>query len=96
MTDATPRPIIPNGFMVKMLALLDEYAQQHADTCTEALRAERDRLAVDAARGRYMLKHGSWHRGEEQTHLAVLVPQGSDLSCYAMREAAIDAAREKP
>ena len=46
----------------------------------------------DAERGRYMIKNGAWHRGEEQTHLAVLVPQGSDLSCYAMRQQAIDAA----
>ena len=48
----------------------------------------------DAERGRFMIANGSWWiRAEERTHLAVLVPQGSDLSCYAMREKAIDAAR---
>lgn len=57
-----------------------------------ALLDERDALQADAARGRYMIENGCWHRGEEQTHLAVLVPQGSDLSCLATRRNAIDAA----
>jgi hypothetical protein len=46
----------------------------------------------DAERGRFMIEHGSWIRGEI-TYLAVPVPQGSDLSCYATRQNAIDAAR---
>jgi hypothetical protein len=53
-------------------------------------------LKADAARGRYMIDNGCWHRGEEQTHLAVLVQQGSDLSCSATRRAAIDAAMKDP
>ena len=56
--------------------------------------AECERLRADAERGRYMIENGCWHRGDAQTHLAVLVPPGSDLSCYAMREVAIDAARK--
>lgn len=50
-------------------------------------------LRVDAERGRYMLRNAEWFRYDERTHLAVRVPNGSDLSCKAMREHAIDAAR---
>ena len=52
-------------------------------------------LEADAARGRHLLENGCWHRSEDQTHLAVLVPHGSDLSCYAMRVVAIDRAMSK-
>ena len=61
----------------------------------DALRVRLAEVEKDAARGRFMIDNGCWHRGDEQTHLAVLVPQGSDLSCYAMREAAIDAAMKE-
>jgi len=60
----------------------------------DALRAEVERLREDAGRGRYMIANGGWYRSDEQTRLSVLVPHGSDLSCRAMREAAIDAARK--
>ena len=53
---------------------------------------ERDALRADAERGRYMLKHAGWYRSEGRTQLCVTVPAGSDLSCYATRQAAIDAA----
>ncbi len=59
-----------------------------------ALQAEVERLREDAERGRYMIANGGWYRSDEQTRLSVLVPHGSDLSCRAMREAAIDAARK--
>ena len=49
-------------------------------------------LEADAARGRHLMENGCWHRSEDQTHLAVLVPHGSDLSCYAMRVVAVDRA----
>ena len=77
---------------------LVEVRREHAAE-VDRMRVNAAALRKDAERGRHMIEHGCWHRGEEQTHLAVLVPQGSDLSCYAMREAAIDAARaalEKP
>ena len=61
----------------------------------DALRTRLVEVEKDAARGRFMIDNGCWHRGDEQTHLAVLVPQGSELSCYAMREAAIDAAMKE-
>jgi hypothetical protein len=57
-----------------------------------ALEAENAELRKDAERGRYMIKHGEWFRSAERTHLSVCVPHGSDLSCYATREMAIDAA----
>ena len=64
------------------------------------LRAEKDAqaaqieaLRADAERGRYMLKNAGWYRfAEDRTMIVVQVAPGSDLSCYAMREAAIDAA----
>lgn len=62
-----------------------------------ALRAEVERMRKDAARGKYMIAHSAWHRSDEEksTTMVVSVPYGSDLSCYAMREAAIDAAMKK-
>ena len=84
------------------------YAANVLEAADIAVRAERKRAdallpqgkrqpltagdAKDAERGRFMIKNGCWLRGEEQTHLAVLVPQGLGLSCYVTREAAIDAA----
>lgn len=55
---------------------------------------ELEQQAKDAARGRYMIEHGEWRRNdqEKRTHIAVQVPYGSDLSCVATRENAIDAA----
>jgi hypothetical protein len=40
-----------------------------------------------------LLHSGAWHRDNEgRTHLAIRMPDGADLSCYAMREDAINAA----
>lgn len=57
----------------------------------------RDSLAEDAARWRYAVTHASWIRSENSDidYMAVWVPKGSDLSCEAMRENAVDAARKK-
>jgi len=52
----------------------------------------------DKQRWQYCKDHSSWIRSENPDfdYMAVLVPKGSDLSCKAMREAAVDAAiREK-
>lgn len=65
------------------------------DSATTEIRSLRQQLAernADAERGRFLIEHGRWHRSDEQTHLAVLVARESDLSCYAMRESAIDSA----
>ena len=62
---------------------------QHVVSGLEAQLAE---AQADAERGRFMIANGGWYRSEEQTHLAVLVPHGSDLSCVAMRRDAIDTA----
>ncbi len=60
----------------------------------ERAEAECERNRKDSERGRFMLKHVEWRRNSEYrtAHLAVAVPFDSDLSCYATREAAIDAA----
>lgn len=72
----------------------------HLQEDVAALRAENESLRKDAERGRHVLKYGAWYRDDEEqrTMLKVLVPYGSDLSCYATRENAIDAAirEQKP
>lgn len=53
---------------------------------------------ADAKRGRWMLKNAAWHRlnvdGPDplRAFLEIEVAAGADLSCYATREAALDAA----
>ena len=47
---------------------------------------------TDSERYLYIINNGLWHRGDKQTYLSVLVPQGSDLSSPGMREVAIDTA----
>ena len=76
---------------------MDPDAELVAALYYDRLAAENAELKRDADRGRYMLKHGSWYRNddEKQTRMAVLVPYGNDLSCYATREAAIDAAMKE-
>ena len=75
---------------------VEELMRDYALAATEKMRAERDALREDAERARFMLKNASWHRDDEErrTRLCVQVPYGSDLSCYAMRQDAIDAARK--
>ena len=74
-----------HDFAVKMDAILRALLDAPSEPALE-------QLEQDAARGCFMIDNGCWHRGEEQTHLAVLVMQGSNLSCKAGRRAAIDAA----
>ena len=64
----------------------------HTLKARAALEQRIKELEADAARGRHLMENGCWHRSEDQTHLAVLVPHGSDLSCYAMRVVAVDRA----
>lgn len=49
---------------------------------------------TDEQRWQYCKDYSSWIRSENPNldYMAVWVPKGSDLSCKAMREAAIDAA----
>ena len=64
----------------------------------ESLREENERLRKDAERGCYFIERGEWFRhdhGTPDAHalLAIRLPYTADLSCKAMREFAIDAAR---
>lgn len=52
----------------------------------------RDGLRMDAERGAFLVKHGSWLRYDECTMLCIRLPAGTDLSCPATRAAALDAA----
>lgn len=72
-------------------ALLQGSEEQRSEIAR--LRAENDALRADAERGRWMIANAEWHRSEDRTHMAILVPRGSDLSCVAFRRDAIDAAR---
>lgn len=57
------------------------------------------REGKDAQRGRWMLEHGAWHRewDDRFDYIAVPVAKGTDLSGYALREIAVDAAmKERP
>jgi hypothetical protein len=59
---------------------------------------ENERLRKDAERGCYFIERGEWFRhdhGTPDAHalLAIRLPYTADLSCKAMREFAIDAAR---
>lgn len=49
-------------------------------------------VVQDAERGRFVVNHAAWIRHEGRTYLQVRVPDGSDLSCVATREMALDAA----
>jgi hypothetical protein len=60
----------------------------------EALRAERDALAKDAAKYRWGINNARWIRSEQEAYVAIPVAPDADLSCVAMRDTAIDAAME--
>lgn len=70
----------------------------------DSLRAEVARLQgmrEDAARWRWARGHGSWRRGDDPcdgpyTEFAIRVRPGSDLSCAAMVDDAVDAIRVSP
>lgn len=64
-----------------------------ADARIAGLEAEVSRLRADAERWRYCNANAEWFRNEERTHIAIAVKHGADLSCKALREIAIDAAR---
>lgn len=57
-----------------------------------ALLKERYTLANDAAKYRWALNNSSWIRGEHAAYVAIPVAREADLSCVAMRDAAIDEA----
>lgn len=67
-----------------------------AETDLLAARAELAAARADAERGHWMLRNCSWYRGHEcGDSIVVYVAAGSDLSCIATREDAIDAARRE-
>jgi len=59
-----------------------------------AIQARAERLANDAAKYRWALNNSRWIRGESAAYIAIPVAPDADLSCVAMRDAAIDAAME--
>lgn len=59
-----------------------------------ALEAARED-AEDAAKYRWALNNSCWIRGEHAAYVAIPVARNADLSCVAMRDAAIDQARGK-
>jgi len=59
-----------------------------------ALLEERDELAKDAAKYRWGINNARWIRSEQEAYVAIPVAPDADLSCVAMRDAAIDAAME--
>ena len=64
----------------------------------DLLREENERLRKDAERGQFLVDRGEWFRHNHDTPhayalLAIRLPYTADLSCKAMREDAIDAAR---
>ena len=60
----------------------------------DALEARAERLAKDAAKYRWGINNARWVRGEQKAYVAIPVAPDTDLSCIAMRDAAIDAAME--
>jgi hypothetical protein len=60
-----------------------------------AAQGERDELAKDAAKYRWGINNARWIRSEQEAYVAIPVAPDSDLSCVAMRDAAIDQARGK-
>jgi hypothetical protein len=64
------------------------------DTIRELL-AERDALAKAAAKYRWGINNARWIRGEQEAYVAIPVAPGTDLSCIAMRDAAISTAMEQ-
>lgn len=64
------------------------------DTIRELLE-ERDALAKDAAKYRWGINNARWIRGEQEAYVAIPVAPDADLSCIAMRDAAIGTAMEQ-
>ena len=84
MTAETDLLPLPSGNVAHLIAA------QSAEI--EALRAEVDALAKDAAKYRWGINNARWVRSEQEAYVAIPVAPDADLSCVAMRDAAIDAA----
>lgn len=63
------------------------YAAPHAPA-----RLTDEELRKDAERWRWGVAHAAWYRNSDRAHIAIPVAMDADLSCIAMRVAAIDAA----
>lgn len=68
---------------------------REAAAALEAAREERDELAKDAAKYRWGINNARWIRSEQEAYVAIPVAPDANLSCVAMRDAAIDRARGK-
>lgn len=72
--------------------LCERDAAAYARGKADAEQQVREAVLRDAARGRFVVEHAAWHRDAGRTFLAIEVPSGSNLSCVALREDALDAA----
>lgn len=61
-------------------------------TDSDLIERLRDAAADAAAKYRWALNNSRWIRGEHAAYVAIPVAREADLSCVAMRDAAIDAA----
>ena len=66
----------------------------YRDKTLAELRTAIEELHRDAARYRWMIKNATWYRESDDAIMAFRVAKNSNLSCVAMRQAAIDAAME--
>lgn len=80
------------------LAAAQADVREHIALCIAAnklideARAEAAALRQNAHRGAWMIKFAEWWRDGDETRMVIRVADKADLSCYAMREIAIDAA----
>ncbi len=61
------------------------------DRIVSELRAQLEEARADAERWRWAVKHAAWLRHEHCAYVAIPVALDADLSCVAMRRAAVDA-----
>ena len=63
-----------------------------ASWVADLVRREVEQYQRDAEKYRWCIAHAAWHRSEGLAHVAISVAYDSDLSCYATRDIAIEAA----
>lgn len=77
------------------MAMRDEMSRRQFHANTQRLAAALEAALVDAERYRWALNNSCWIRGEHAAYVAIPVARDADLSCVAMRDAAIDEAMAK-
>src|SRR5690606_38216024 len=85
----------PDGGNLYGQEKIKRFAQHTIDAAINRAREEVDALAKDAAKYRWGINNARWIRSEQEAYVAIPVAPDADLSCVAMRDAAIDAALAK-